>query len=158
MTEEEEARDIRSLARRLTSIFDELLRSVARVDPGQPEAAQLTLQQIQILLALEEAPGASSLHALAASADLSVGQIGQVAVRLIGLRLVERVGGGRGPDRTFTLTSQGRRVLRQLESARARALEGFVARLNERERMRMQGAVHLLGGDLDRLSRGIFAR
>jgi hypothetical protein len=55
------------------------------------------------------------------------------------------------------IASRGRPLLSYLQAARQRAVEGFIARLDETERLRVEGAAHLLGRDLDRLSKGMAA-
>jgi hypothetical protein len=48
-------------------------------------------------------------------------------------------------------------VLRSLEAGRESAVEGLISRLAPTERLRVEGAAHLLGHDLDRLAGGLLA-
>jgi hypothetical protein len=72
--------------------------------------------------------------------------------------LAERAGGDRGRDRAFVIVRAGRRVLGSLEAAHRRAVESYITRLSKAERLRLAGAAHLLGPDLDRLSQGMLPR
>lgn len=156
MIETHEAEN-RKTARELLRFVEQLMRTIAGVDLGDPGAAQLTLLEMRILLALGDAGEARRVGEIAGLTATSTGQSGQAANRLRGLSLVERVGGGRGEERAFALTRRGRRMLRSLEASRQRAVEGFIARLGRSERLRLEGAAHLLGRDLDRLSNGMLA-
>jgi hypothetical protein len=144
-------------ARELLRFLDELMCSLARVDLGEPGVAQLTLAEMRILAALAEAGRALSIDELAALSDSSAGEAGQAATHLRHRRLAERVGGGRGQERSFAITLRGRQVLRSVADARSKAVEAFIAQLNDAQRLRLEGAVHLLGRDLDRLSEGMLA-
>jgi DNA-binding MarR family transcriptional regulator len=147
----------RKTARELLRFLEEMMRTIARVDLGDPGAAQLTLLEMRILMALAEAGRALRIEEIACAAETSAGQSGQAADRLRGLGLAERAGGGRGEERAFAITLRGRRLLRSLEAGRQAAVERFIARLGRSERLRLEGAAHLLGSDLDRLSAGMLA-
>lgn len=157
MIETQEAEN-RKTARELLRFLEELMRTIAGVDLGDPGAAQLTLIEMRILLALGEAGEAREVGEIAGLTETSTGQSSQAANHLRGLGLVERVGGGRGEERAYAITRRGRRMLRSLEASRQRAVEGFIARLGRSERLRLEGAAHLLGRDLDGLSNGMLAR
>jgi DNA-binding MarR family transcriptional regulator len=146
----------RKTAKELLRFLEEMMRTIARVDLGEPGAAQLTLLEMRILIALGETGRALRIRDLAELTEASAGQSGQAAERLRGLRLAERAGGGRGEERAFAITGRGRRLLRAIDASRQAAVERFIARLGRRERLRLEGAAHLLGRDLDRLSEGMF--
>jgi DNA-binding MarR family transcriptional regulator len=119
--------------------------------------AQLTLLERRILTSLAEAEKPMRLSDLADRTEASVGQTGQATARLRTLRLLQRLGGGRGRERSFAIAPRGRRLLASLAARRQRAVEGFIAELARAERLRLEGAAHLLGRDLDRLSEGMLA-
>lgn len=155
MNDEQKSRDEKRAARSLLRFFDDVGRGIARVELGDPGIARLTLLEMRILTSLAEAGRPTSLRELARRNEAGPGQTGQATAHLRGLRLAERAGGGRGSAREFVIASRGRRLLSCLKSARERALEGFIAGLGETERLRVEGAAHLLGRDLDRLSKGM---
>jgi DNA-binding MarR family transcriptional regulator len=157
MTDMEERTDGRRTACDLLRFLDELMRAIAGVELGNPGVAQLTLLEMRILTSLAEAGKPLRLTDLAGLTEASVGQAGQATDRLRTLRLAERVGGGRGEERAFGIALRGRRLLSALGAGRQRAVEGFIARLGKAERLRLEGAAHLLGRDLDRLSEGMLA-
>jgi DNA-binding MarR family transcriptional regulator len=149
--------DEKRAARLLLRFLDDVMRAVAGIELGDPGVAQLTLLEMRILTSLAEAGGPTSLSDLARRSEAATGQTGQATARLRGLKLAERAGGGRGSEREFVIASRGRRLLSYLQASRQRAVEGFIARLDETERLRVEGAAHLLGRDLDRLSKGMVA-
>jgi DNA-binding MarR family transcriptional regulator len=157
MIEAAQAEEGRKAARELLRFLEEMMRTVARVDLGDPGVAQLTLLEMRILLLLADAGRALEIGELAAISETSAGQMGQAADHLRGLGLAERLGGGRGAERAFAITARGRRLLRSLEAGRQAAVERFIAGLGHSERLRVEGAAHLLGRDLDRLSSGMLA-
>jgi DNA-binding MarR family transcriptional regulator len=157
MSDERKARDRKTAARELLRFLEEVMQAIARAELGEPGIAQLTLMEMRILTALAEAGQPASLSDLARITEAGTGQTGQATARLRGLRLAERVGGGRGSERVFVIAPRGRRLLSYIEAARQRAVEGFIARLGEAERLRVEGAAHLLGRGLDRLSKGMLA-
>jgi DNA-binding MarR family transcriptional regulator len=147
----------RKTARELLRFLEEMMRTIARVDIGDPGVAQLTLLELRILMALGDAGKPLPIGEIASISETSLGQSGQAADRLRALGFAERGGGGRGDERAFTITLCGRRVLRSLAAGRQAAVEGFIARLGRSERLRLEGAAHLLSRDLDRLSSGMLA-
>jgi DNA-binding MarR family transcriptional regulator len=157
MIETAQAVEGRKTARELLRFLEEMMRTIARVDLGDPGVAQLTLLEMRILMALGEARRSLRIAEVAELAETSAGQSGQAADRLRGLGLAERAGGGRGEERAFAITRRGRRLLSSLDAGRQAAVEGFIARLGRSERLRLEGAAHLLGRDLDRLSSGMLA-
>jgi DNA-binding MarR family transcriptional regulator len=157
MIEAAQAEEGRKAARELLRVLEEMMRTIARVDLGDPGVAQLTLLEMRILLLLADAGRAVEIGELAAISETSAGQMGQAADHLRGLGLAERLGGGRGAERAFAITARGRRLLRSLEAGRQAAVERFIAGLGHSERLRVEGAAHLLGRDLDRLSSGMLA-
>jgi DNA-binding MarR family transcriptional regulator len=112
---------------------------------------------MRVLVALAESGRAMQIGELAEMTEISLGQSGQTCESLRGRGLTERAGGGRGPERAVTISNRGRRLLASLEASRQAAVEGFVSRLTRSERLRLDGAAQLLGGELDRLSRGMLA-
>jgi DNA-binding MarR family transcriptional regulator len=157
MNDGRKARDEKTVARELLRFLDEVMRAIARAELGDPGVAQLTLVEIRILRALAETGQPASISDLARITKARAGQTGQATARLRGLRLADRAGGGRGAERAFAIAPRGRRLLGYLDSVRQQAVEGFIARLGETERLRVEGAAHLLGRDLDRLSKGMLA-
>jgi DNA-binding MarR family transcriptional regulator len=157
MNDERKSGDEKRAARLLLRFLDDVMRAIARVELGDPGVAQLTLLEMRILTSLAEAGGPTSLSDLARRSEAGTGQTGQATAHLRGLKLAERAGGGRGSEREFVIASRGRQLLSYLQAARQRAVEGFIARLDETERLRVEGAAHLLGRDLDRLSNGMVA-
>jgi DNA-binding MarR family transcriptional regulator len=157
MIESAEAVESRRTARELLRFLEERMRTIARVDLGDPGVAQLTLLEMRVLMALGEAGQALLIREVAEGTETSAGQSGQAADRLRGLGLAERAGGGRGEERAFAITRRGRHLLRSLEAGRQAAVERFISRLGPSERLRLEGAAHLLGHDLDRLSNGMLA-
>jgi DNA-binding MarR family transcriptional regulator len=155
MIETAQTVESRRTARELLRFLEEMMRTIARVDLGDPGVAQLTLLEMRILMALGEAGRALRIAEVAELAETSAGQSGLAADRLRGLGLAERAGGGRGEERAFAITSRGRRLLSSLDAGRQAAVEGFIAGLGRPERLRLEGAAHLLGRDLDRLSNGM---
>jgi DNA-binding MarR family transcriptional regulator len=155
MTDAEQAGDGRKMARELLRFLDKLMQAIARVELGDPGAAQLTLLEIRILATLAETGRPIRLGELADLGEASAGQTGQVMDRLRRRGLAERAGGDRGQDRAFVIARAGRRLLGSLEAARRRAVESYITRLSKAERLRLEGAAHLLGPDLDRLSEGM---
>jgi DNA-binding MarR family transcriptional regulator len=99
----------------------------------------------------------ATLSELAQRSETSIGQSGQATEKLRSRGLAERRGGGRGPERAFSTTSRGRRLLRSLKAGRQSAVEGMISTLAPKQRLRLEGAAHLLGSDLDRLSSGLLA-
>jgi DNA-binding MarR family transcriptional regulator len=156
MIETAEEVQSRKTARELLRFLEEMMRTIARVDLGEPGASQLTLLEMRILIALGEAGEALRIRDIASLTAASAGETGQAAERLRVIGLSERAGGGRGEERAFAITGRGRRLLGSLDSSRQAAVERFIARLGRRERLRLEGAAHLLGRDLDRLSEGMF--
>jgi DNA-binding MarR family transcriptional regulator len=146
-----------STARELLRFLDELMRAVVRVDLGDPGIAQLTLLEMRVLVALGEAGRALEIRELAGLTGASVGETGQACHSLRAREFVERAGGGRGPERALRIATQGRRILASLRANREAAVEGFVEGLSGPDRLRLDGAAHLLGGGLERLSRGMLA-
>ena len=157
MIETAQSAEGRKTARQLLLFLEQMMRTIARVDLGDPGVAQLTLLEMRILLVLGEAGRALQIGEFAQASEISAGQSGQAADRLRGLGLAECVGGGRGEERAFAITARGRRLLRSLEAGRQAAVERFIAGLDRSERLRLEGAAHLLGRDLDRLSSGLLA-
>jgi hypothetical protein len=155
MTDEERAEEGRRTARELLGFLDEMMRTIARVELGDPGVARLTLLEIRILRTLADAGRAVSLGELADLSEASSGQTGTAMDRLRTFYLAERAGGGRGWERAFVIARRGRRLLASMEAGRQAAVEGFIARLGNAERLRLEGAAHLLGRDLDRLSEGM---
>jgi DNA-binding MarR family transcriptional regulator len=155
MSESEEHSDGRRVACDLLRFLDELMRAIVHVELGSPGVAQLTLLEMRILSSLAEAREPVRLGELAGLTGVSVGQTGQATARLRTLRLVERVGGGRGKERAVAIALRGRRLLSSIAAGRQKALESFIAGLGKAERLRLEGATHLLGRDLDRLSEGM---
>jgi DNA-binding MarR family transcriptional regulator len=147
----------RKAARELLRFLEEIMRTIARVDIGDPGVAQLTLLELRILMAVGDVDRALPIDEIAAISETSIGQSGQAANRLRSLGLTERAGGGRGEERAFAITLRGRHLLRSIAAGRQAAVESFIARLNRTERLRLEGAAHLLGRDLDRLSNGMLA-
>jgi DNA-binding MarR family transcriptional regulator len=152
MIETAEVAESRKTARELLRFLEEMMRTIARVDLGDPGVAQLTLLEMRILMALGEDGGALSINDVAELTETSVGQSGQAADRLRALGLTERAGGGRGDRRAFAISTRGRRLLQSIEASRQSAVERFIGRLGKSERLRLEGAAHLLGPDLDRLA------
>jgi DNA-binding MarR family transcriptional regulator len=144
-------------ARELLRFLEELMQAVARVDLGDAAVAQLTLLEFRLMLALGEAQGPISLRDLARCAGTSVGEGGHATERLRSRALAERRGGGRGLERSFAITRRGRALLQSLEAGRQTAVEGLISSLAPAERLRVEGAAHLLGRDLDRLAEGLLA-
>ena len=136
----------------LLRFLDQLLRAIGRVDLGDSGIAQLTFLELRILVALGEAGESLAIGELADLTSASVGQSGQACQGLRGRGLIERADGGRGPERSVRISSQGRRLLGSLRAHRQAAVESFISRLNPSERLRLDGAAHLLGGGLERLS------
>jgi DNA-binding MarR family transcriptional regulator len=157
LVENPERDDSRKTARELLRFLEEMMRTIARVDLGEPGAAQLTLLEMRILMTLGEAERAVPIRAVAELSETSAGQSGHAAERLRALGLAARAGGGRGERRAFAITARGRRLLHSLDASRQAAVEGFIARLGRSQRLRLEGAAHLLGRDLDRLSDGMLA-
>ena len=154
MVETEQAQDGRATARELLRFLDELMRTIARVDLGDAGAAQLTLLEMRILTVLGDSGLATELREIAELTKTSVGHSGHASDRLRSRGLVERAGAGRGRERAFAITRRGRRLLASLDAGRQAAVEGLISGLGRTERLRLQGAAHLLGRDLDRLSTG----
>jgi len=144
-------------ARELLRFLDEMMRAIGRVDLGDPGIAQLTMLEMRTLLVLGEAGRAMEIRELAGRSDSSLGESGQACNGLRSRGLVERAGGGRGSERALRISSRGRRLLASLEAARRAAVERFLGSLSGPERLRVDGAAHLLGGELERLSRGMLA-
>jgi DNA-binding MarR family transcriptional regulator len=144
-------------ARELLRFLDEVMRAIVRVDLGDPGVAQLTLLEMRVLVALGDSGQAMGIRELAGMTGRSPGEAGQACHALRRRNLAERAGGGRGPDRAIRISSHGRRVLAALRASRQAAVEKFVAGLSRPERLRLDGAAHLLGGELERLSRGMLA-
>ena len=157
MIETAEVVESRKTARELLRFLEEMMSTIARVDLGDPGVAQLTLLEMRILMTLGEAGHAIPIAEVAAISETSAGQSGQAADRLRGLGLAERSGGGRGEERAFAITRRGLRLLRSLEAGRQAAVERFISRLGRPERLRLEGAAHLLGHDLDRLATEMLA-
>jgi DNA-binding MarR family transcriptional regulator len=157
MIEAADAIESRKTARELLRFLEEMMRTIARVDLGDPGVAQLTLLEMRVLLGLGEAGHALRIDEMSALTQTSAGQTGQAVDRLRGLGFAERAGGGRGEDRAFAIARRGRRLLHSLEAGRQAAVERFISHLGRSERLRLEGAAHLLGSDLDRLSDGMLA-
>jgi DNA-binding MarR family transcriptional regulator len=157
MTDTEKANDGQRMARELLRFLDGIMRAIARVELGDPGVARLTLLEMRLLTALAEAGQPMSLVELADLTETGVGQTAQATDRLRALGLAERAGGGRGWERAFLIALRGRRLLDSLEAGRQAAVERFIAGLDKAERLRLEGAAHLLGRDLDRLSKGMLA-
>jgi DNA-binding MarR family transcriptional regulator len=157
MTDTEKANDGQRMARELLRFLDEIMRAIAGVELGDPGVARLTLLEMRLLTALAEAGQPMSLVELADLTETGVGQTAQATDRLRALGLAERAGGGRGWERAFLIALRGRRLLDSLEAGRRAAVERFIAGLDKAERLRLEGAAHLLGRDLDRLSKGMLA-
>ena len=149
--------EVRATARQLLRFLDEMMRTIVRVELGDPALAQLTLLEMRVLIALGDRESAIALREIAAAAETSVGQAGQASDRLRGRGLVERAGGGRGERRALAITRRGRRLLASLAASRQAGVERFLAELGPSERLRVEGAAHLLGRDLDRLAGGMLA-
>jgi DNA-binding MarR family transcriptional regulator len=144
-------------AAELLRFLNEMMRAMARVDLGDPGVAQLTFLEMRILVTLGECGRAIEIHELAQLSHTSLGQSGQACDALRGRGLADRAGGGRGPERALVITAGGRRLLASLEATRRAAVESLISGLGRSERLRLDGAAHLLGHDLERLSRGMLA-
>jgi DNA-binding MarR family transcriptional regulator len=149
--------ETRKVAQQLLRFLEEMMEAIVRVDLGDPAIAQLSLLELRLMLALGDAHGPISLRELARCTETSIGQGGQATERLRSRGLAERRGGGRGAERAFAITRRGRALLRSLEAGRRSAIEGLISRLAPSERLRVEGAAHLLGDDLDRLTGGLLA-
>jgi DNA-binding MarR family transcriptional regulator len=135
------------LAPRLALALDDI---ILRAAWSSDEATDnFNIAELHLLHALEATGGEASADELRRSAGLEAVPAARGLARLRGTGLVE--GGKRN---LFVLTVRGRAMLERMRQARVRALERFVAALAPTERMRLEGALHLLGDDLDRLSRG----
>lgn len=157
MTNAEKADEGRKTARDLLRFLDEVMRAIAGVELGEPGVAQLTLVEMRILTTLAEAGQPMRVGDLARLSSASSGQTGQAIDRLRSRALAERAGGGRGSERAFMIARRGRRLLATVQAYRQRAVERYIARLGNQERLRLEGAAHLLGRDLDRLSGGMLS-
>jgi DNA-binding MarR family transcriptional regulator len=157
MNDAEQVSDGRKMARELLRFLDKMMQAIARAELGDPGVAQLTLLEMRILTSLAEAGRPIQLGELADLGEASIGQTGHVMDRLRRRGLAERAGGDRGRDRAFVIARAGRRLLGSLETARRRAVEAYITRLSKAERLRLEGAAHLLGRDLDRLSEGMLS-
>jgi DNA-binding MarR family transcriptional regulator len=150
----DEHREESRTARELLGFVDELMRATAR-DLGDPGAAELTLLDLRLLRTLRESRVPLRVDELARMLQASEGQAHQSVDRLRALGLAERAGGGRGTERAYAVARRGRRWLSSFERGRQRAVERFIDRLDPTERLRLEGAAHLLGHRLDRLSGGM---
>lgn len=158
MTTTETSRKARKMARELTPVLDGLTRSLTVQDPPPPRGVEgLTLLDMRILLALQDAHWPLSISEVANRCQLSPRQAGQAAGHLAGRGLVTRSGGGGGATGMVTLGPSARQLLMELEAARLGALESFISQLGPSERLRLEGALHLLGNGLDRAGRGMLA-
>src|SRR5262245_13520630 len=155
MTDSDEAGDGRRIARELLRFLDEVMRAIARVELGDPGVARLTLLELRLLTALAEAGDPMSIIQLSDLTEAGVGEPGQAPHPPRELGRAERAGGGRGWERAFLVAHRGQRLLNSMEGGRQAAIERFIAGLGRSERLRLQGAAHLLGRDLDRLSGGM---
>jgi len=155
MSDSDEAREERRIARELLRFLDEVMRAIARVELGDPGVARLTLLELRLLTTLAEAGGPLSVIELADLTQAGVGETSQATDRLRALGLTDRAGGGRGSERAFLIALRGRRLLNSMDAGRQAAVERFIAGLGRSERLRLEGAAHLLGRDLDRLSGGM---
>jgi DNA-binding MarR family transcriptional regulator len=144
-------------ARELLRFLDEVMRAIVRVDLGDPGIAQLTMLEMRALLGLGESGRALEIRELAGLTDMSLGESGQACHGLRSRGLADRAGGGRGSSRALRISSRGRRLLATLERNRQAAVEGFLGGLSGPERLRVDGAAHLLGGGLERVSGGMLA-
>src|SRR4029450_10218241 len=103
MIDAERTGDGRKMARELLGFLDELMQAFARVDLGDPGAAQLTLLEMRILTSLAEAGRPIRLSELADLGGAGIGQTGQAMDRLRSRGLAKRAdgdragSGGRGP-------------------------------------------------------------
>jgi len=156
MIETAEVPEVRKTAWELLRFLEELMRAIARIDVGDPAVAQLTLLELRILMALGAA-GESALSELSRSSATSLGQCEEASQRLRRRGLAERAAGEAGEERAFAITALGRRLISSLEKDRFAALESLISRLGRPERLRLEGATHLLGDDLDRLAAGMLA-
>jgi DNA-binding MarR family transcriptional regulator len=158
MIEAEQTQEVRTTARELLRFLDEVMRAIARVDVGDAAAAaQLTLLEMRMLLTLAESGKAMALREIAGAIQASAGRSGQASDRLRGRGLVERAGGGRGHERAFMITLRGRQLIGSLEASRETAVAHFISGLGRSERLRIEGATHLLGRGLDHRESGMLA-
>src|SRR3954447_6263610 len=112
-------------ARELLRFLNEMMRTIAQVDLGQAGIAELTLLELRVLVAVGESGQAMEIRELAELGETSVGQSSQACHGLRSRGLIDRAGGGRGPERTVAISSRGRRLLSSLAASRQVAVEGF---------------------------------
>lgn len=146
--------DARRTAGELLGFLERMMEAIVRVDLGDPAVAQLTLLELRILMVLDGAREPRTIREVALEVETSAAQSGHATERLRARGLAERRGGGRGQDRAFSLTRHGAQLLRSLEAGRQGAVETLISSLAPSERLRLEGATHLLGHDLDRLGAG----
>jgi hypothetical protein len=154
MTDRENASDGRRMARDLLRFFDEVMRTIARVELGDPAVAQLTLLEMQVLTALAEAGRPVAVGELAGLTEASLRQTGKQRIDFAAWvwrsgPAAAGAGSGRSRSRGVADVSgiAGRRS--------ASGGRGLIARLGNVERLRLEAAAHLLGRDLDRLFEGM---
>lgn len=135
------------LARDLGHVIDDLLERSTQTATAELATHKLTLCDLRVLRALDRRPGGD--HARALAARLGVPEADAcasiVALRDRGLAAGASTG-------LVALTRRGHALANELERARRNELELFIDELPRAERLRLEAAVHLLAGDLDRLA------
>jgi DNA-binding MarR family transcriptional regulator len=157
MTVSGQTTETQRTAGELLRFLERMMEAIVRVDLGDPAVAQLTLLELRVLMVLGGARRPRTIREVALEEETSMAQTGHATERLRARRLAERRGGGRGEDRAFSLTRRGAQLLRSLETGRQGAVEALISSLAPSERLRLSGAAHLLGTDLDRLGAGAIA-
>lgn len=152
-----ETTETRRTAGELLRFLERMMDAIARVDLGDSAVAQLTLLELRVLIVLGGAPRPTTIREIALEGETSVAQSGHATGRLRARGLAERRGGGRGDDRAFSLTGKGVQLLRSLDAGRQSGVEMLISSLAPSDRLRLEGAAHLLGTDLDRLGAGVLA-
>jgi DNA-binding MarR family transcriptional regulator len=147
----------RRTAGEILRFLDRMMDAIVRVDLGDSGVAQLTLLELRTLMVLGGARRPMTIREIALEGETSIAQSGQATGRLRSRGLAERRGGGRGDDRAFSLTRRGGQLLGSLEAGRQSAVEMLISSLTPSDRLRLEGAAHLLGSDLDRLGAGVLA-
>lgn len=155
MTEQQAA--TRRTAHGLLCFLDEMMQVIVRVEVSDPDVAPLSVLELSLLMAIAEASAPATVRELAEQSGMSLTQCEDVKEELKKKRLTERISDARGTDRGLSLTPRGRQLLQTLEADRQGALEDLIAQLAPADRLRVEGATHLLGHDLDRLSGGMLA-
>ena len=145
-TRSDEAHEDAQLADDLGHVIESLIEGTAHGLVLQATAHDISMLEYRILRELDRGPGTSSVIEITERVALPESVVREQLDALLDRDIVIQRAG------RVALTRHGRRIVQDIARARRVDLRAFVSDLDHRHRLRVEAAVHLLLGDLDRLA------